>query len=209
MKFLCPACDRLVPLSHHRTEQGALFVRCPQCGVESAALAETAARGAVPPASVSADPFAIPADRCPRCIASRPPGAQACPGCGLAFEQAHAEVYIPEPALASEWVNLIGQWGDATAHARLLASVAQRGELAALGRLYRLRLAVTPDDAFARKGRDDVLAHASSPASFGAANTAFPERGSERWKLLAAAALVVLLCFLVVALIRQLGASKI
>jgi hypothetical protein len=217
MKLLCPSCERLVPFGRYRTDGGKLWVTCPRCGVESSSDAEpadaiSAGRALVPasapPVDLQANLFAVPSGRCPKCIAVRPTASTACPSCGLSFENAQPDAYGPEPALAAEWKALLGQWGEARAHERLLSSAALRGELAGLGRLYRLRLAASPDDAVAQHGLDEVVARASVPTAFSAPAEAPMVAGMPRWKFYAVGALALLLCGLGLMLIRQLISAQ-
>jgi len=65
MKFLCDACERLVPLETFRTEASGLVVTCGRCGAESRAVLSVAVP--VPAVAPSAEPpplaAAIPAPR--------------------------------------------------------------------------------------------------------------------------------------------------
>jgi hypothetical protein len=213
MNVVCPACDRLVPLSAFRVDAGRLYLTCSRCGVESAA------EGTAPPlplpapmatseesTQVPSDAFAVPADRCPKCIAVRPAQASACPSCGLSFEGASVEEYAPSVELAAQWAELLAHWSDPEAHEKLVSAAALQGDLAPLGRLYQLRLAVVPEDAVARQGRDAVLARASVPAAF-----ATPDRdssSSQTWKVVLLSALIVGLVVVAISLIRLLVATR-
>ncbi|MFP2964189.1 hypothetical protein ACLEPN_42380, partial [Myxococcus sp. 1LA] len=65
MKFLCDACERLVPLETFRTESGGLVVTCGRCGVDSRVSPSGAAAppfeslGAPPPTPA---PMPLPGD---------------------------------------------------------------------------------------------------------------------------------------------------
>lgn len=109
---------------------------------------------AVPP---SWDLFGVPAGFCPKCISPRPANAQACPQCGLSFDKVEEQDYRPPPNVAALWSELAPHWDDSQAHDHFLKAAFALGELAAAGRLYRLRLAQAPADLLAARGRDEVL----------------------------------------------------
>jgi hypothetical protein len=181
VKYLCESCDRLAEPASLRREAGALVLSCSKCGAETrAAWAEAQAEpaaAAVPRASAPApssprvvtlhavppmgsageDPFTVPEDRCPKCVAPRPEGALSCHGCGLVFANFVAAESTPSDELQAAWKDLTSHWGDVAAHDRVLAAAAVRGDLAAAGRLYRIRLARQPRDPLAVRGRDEVL----------------------------------------------------
>jgi hypothetical protein len=71
----------------------------------------------------------------------------------------------PSPELRAAWTELAGQWDDLAAHDRTVALAATRGELAAVGRLYRIHLARQPRDPIATRGRDEVLRRAATSPS--------------------------------------------
>src|SRR5207302_4741833 len=80
MKFLCGSCERLVPVEVFRVAGAAVVLTCPRCGVENRSGADGASPAQASTARAaqsaqSADPFAAPPDRCPKCIAPRPPDA--------------------------------------------------------------------------------------------------------------------------------------
>lgn len=113
---------------------------------------------AVPPlTSPGEDPFTVPEDRCPKCIAPRPAGALSCRQCGLVFANFVAAESAPSAELQAAWKELAGHWDEVASHDRVLAAAAMRGELAAAGRLYRIQLARQPRDPMAARGRDEVL----------------------------------------------------
>ncbi|HEX4622463.1 MAG TPA: hypothetical protein VH208_12945 [Myxococcaceae bacterium] len=208
MNVVCPACERLVPLTVFRLDAGELYVTCSRCGVESAA-------GGAPPPSPSTppgvsgepvDPFAVPADRCPKCIAVRPANASACPSCGLSFEGATADAYAPSSELAGQWRELLGRWSDLQAHEKLVSAASLQGDLAPLGRLYRLRLALFPGDGAARQGRDAVLARASAPSAF--PPPVEESKRTETWKVVALGVVVVVLLVVAFRLIRLFFALR-
>jgi hypothetical protein len=211
MNVVCPACERLVPLNVFRLDAGRLYVTCPRCGVESAA------EGASPPSpstplavsedsAAAGDVFAVPADRCPKCIALRPASATACPSCGLSFDGASAEAYAPSAELAAQWRELLGRWSEQQAHEKLVSAASLQGDLAPLGRLYRLRLAISPGDDVARQGRDAVLARASAPSAFPL--PAQEAKRAEAWKVVALGVAIVVLLVVAFRLIRLFFALR-
>lgn len=107
------------------------------------------------------DPFAVPAGLCPKCLTKRPGHAEACPTCGLTFAAIGIDVGPPEQ-LASSWKELLRDWGNEGLHALVRQWAIDHGELPALARLYRLRLAQMPEDPLAQRGRDEVMAAASA-----------------------------------------------
>lgn len=108
-----------------------------------------------------ADPFAVPAGLCPKCLSKRDDVAVSCGTCGLVFANASVE-FMPPPDLAAMWKDLLRDWGDEPRHAALRRLAQERGQLPDLARLYRLRLAVMPEDPLAQRGRDDVLSMSSA-----------------------------------------------
>lgn len=209
MKFLCPACERLAEIEKHRTQGGALLLTCAACHIESSA--EIARPAPVVPAASTAaatpvtEAFAVPADRCPKCIAVRAPAATACSQCGLAF--AAAGDYSPPEELAGAWTELVSRWSDRSAHEKLLTSAVVQGTLASVGRLYRLRLAQAPGDATASWGRDEVVRRASAPSLLGPVSTPPKELG-DRAKWIAAAAFLVVGLILLLIVLNQLSRTK-
>jgi len=193
VKFLCPACERLTAFSAFRVEGPSLVLRCSRCGAESrspAAESASAPSGAamglkaspalglkvvprepdqaeLPEASLDeGDPFSAPVGFCPKCVAVRTPSAATCAQCGLVFANFRPEELQPSPGLAELWRGVLPRWDDVSEHDRLLQAAAIQGELATVGRLYRIRLARSADDPIAQRGRDEVLrlATASSVA---------------------------------------------
>jgi hypothetical protein len=228
MKFLCPVCERLAPISTHRTESGALFLTCDRCGAESRAdstpstiddvptdpMAVRAAPADPPAPAASApqpwpegDMFGVPADRCPKCISPRVEGAPSCHACGLVFAQAPMEGFQPEEPIASEWTALTTRWDDWKAHEQLILGASVRGDLAPVGRLYRLRLATVPDDAQAARGRDEVLRLATLASSFGT-KTPPPSEKAPMWQYVGLAVIGIALAVLVVVLFKQFQSAR-
>jgi hypothetical protein len=115
----------------------------------------------------SEDPFAVPAGFCPKCISVRKEGVESCASCGLVYAIFDPnEQRVSEP-LRAAWLSVLERWDDRDAHDRLLSLAVGQGELAAVGRLYRIRLAQAPDDVYAQRGRDEVLRLATaSQAAF-------------------------------------------
>lgn len=210
MKYLCQSCERLVEAGRFRSDGVSLALTCARCGAETqltqapqAALEAPASVAAltppaprlvalrpVPPPSVEEDPFAIPDGHCPKCVAPRREGALSCTQCGLVFSNFVTGEHEPSLELLAAVRDLAGHWEDATAHERLVAGALARGELALAGRFYRIRLARQPQDAFAQRGRDEVLRLASTAGTFSA--PAPEEQPRSRAAVTAAAVLLLL-----------------
>jgi hypothetical protein len=92
----------------------------------------------------------------------RKDGAVVCPYCGLEYARFRGEDFRPSHAVASTWQGVLELWGSKSAHDKVLALASERGELAMLGRLYRIRQAWFPEDEVARRGREEVLRLASA-----------------------------------------------
>ena len=112
---------------------------------------------AVAPSALDGDPFQSPPGHCPKCVAPMREDATSCAACGLVFANFIPEEHQPSGVLAQEWRALLETWHDWDAHDQLLSQAMGRGELAMVGRLYRMRLARAPDDAQALRGRDEVV----------------------------------------------------
>lgn len=126
--------------------------------------------------SADGNPFAIPEGVCPKCLSPRPASALACPACGVAFANFDANA-IPIPEwLRTQWIALLQRWDETSAHEKLRTRALETSELAALGRLYRLRLAWKPDDPIAARGRDEVLRLALIPSTLPSTPLAPAER---------------------------------
>ena len=106
-----------------------------------------------------------PAGFCPKCIGVRKEGAVVCPFCGLDYARFKADESRPGGAVASTWLGVLELWDSRGAHDKVLALASERGELAALGRLYRIRLARNPEDAMAKRGREEVLRLAAASST--------------------------------------------
>lgn len=165
--------------------QEALLVEEPgPRGSEGAAVAVSAPEAFAPPAPARAsvatlrvvrsaapsldtraldgDPFQAPAGHCPKCVAPIREEAEACAQCGLVYANFIPDEHQPSEALATGWRALMDAWDDGDAHDQLLSQAMGRGELAMVGRLYRLRLARAPHDAQALRGRDEVVRRVTS-----------------------------------------------
>lgn len=105
--------------------------------------------------------FEPPPGVCPKCVAPQREEALACPQCGLVYVNYQPEEQPLSDVLADAWRALAARWEDWDAHDRLMTLAVGRGELAMAGRLYRIRLARVPDDAVARRGRDEVVRRAT------------------------------------------------
>ncbi|WP_395810809.1 hypothetical protein [Archangium minus] len=132
--------------------------------VPDAASSSTPAAASSP--SAPEDPFMPPAGYCPKCIGPRKDGAVVCPFCGLEYARFRVEEFRPSPVLSSTWLGVVELWDSKGAHDKVLALASERGELAGLGRLYRIRLARNPEDAMAKRGREEVLRLASAGSVF-------------------------------------------
>jgi hypothetical protein len=193
MKYLCDACERLVDARVFRVEAGALVVTCPTCGQESRTGPAPALPAVPPPATAavlastqagsnvvelrasnrdsverartisSESPFAVPAGRCPKCISPKEAEAKSCKSCGADFSLLSADMLMPSQWLQDGWVGLLQRWGELDQHDALVVAALGKGELPALGRLYRLFLSRVPDDPLARRGREEVVRRASVP----------------------------------------------
>ena len=231
MKLLCAGCDRLVDVAGFRVEGERWVLTCPRCGVEETLLplgdptvvlqsapqdrgapslrteraeadahVEREAPKSGPPAD--GDPFGVPPGHCPKCAAPRRTAEGACPSCGLRPEQLKPEHLAPSAWLAEQWPTLIARWNDPAAHAALLKAAGPRGELAAVGRLFRLRLARFPGDGQAERGRDEVLRLAALPALEALPQTAL--RGPARLRAGLIGGLAILIALLSLVTLWQL-----
>lgn len=146
---------RPVALSSSPQASNVVMLRTPHVeAVEKAAL------------SLEGNPFAVPEGFCPKCLAARPAAHESCAQCGLVFKQlAPATLEVP-PWLNEAWRALLLDWGSDGAHELLRLRCARENELVPLARLYRIRLALMPDDPYALRGRDEVLRLAVAPVSF-------------------------------------------
>jgi hypothetical protein len=152
------------PLSSRKTPGPRAVVLASSSEASNVVMLRAPASAAVESASSFADanPFAVPAAFCPKCISRRDETALACRTCGLVFSNARPEDLEPPPDLAAMWSELLRDWGSESRHGSIRRLAMERDQLPALGRLYRLRLAAMPDDPIAQRGRDEVFAAASS-----------------------------------------------
>jgi hypothetical protein len=193
MNGLCFFCQQPVEVVDFRLGEGVVVVRCPACGKEqrlslseasgdnsgaaaSAFNPEPQAKAPAPPSGLQpasgAQPFEPafepPLGFCPKCVAPRPPAANSCPACGLVFGKALSTDVVPSAGLQASFRALGAHWEEAAAHVRFLHLAQKSGELAAAGRLYRIRLAQAPEDAVARASLEATVKMASAPVSVAA-----------------------------------------
>ncbi|AFE07449.1 hypothetical protein COCOR_07298 [Corallococcus coralloides DSM 2259] len=112
---------------------------------------------AAAPLVLDGDLFQAPPGHCPKCVAPMRDDAGSCSACGLVYANFIPDEHQPSEVLAGEWRELLETWHDWDAHDRLLSQGMVRGEMAMVGRLYRMRLARAPNDAQALRGRDEVV----------------------------------------------------
>lgn len=227
MKFLCVGCNRLLDVERFRIDAGVLVVTCTGCGVENRAGQARAAPVAAAPlmlapvatvtplrtptaeaiasaAVVSDDKaFEVPAGHCPKCISRRVRDALACPSCGLVFAQSPGGGFQPSDWLKGEWLALLQAWGDEGRHEALRNEAMTKAELAELGRLYRLRMAESKEDPYAKRGLEEVLRLAVLP------QVALKQlKGGEaevpKWKYIALSAIIVGCLVALFILVRQM-----
>ena len=155
-------------------------------------------------AAQAQDPFAPPADRCPKCIGLRSEEALSCPHCGLVYVNFRPEDLSPSEELAQAMRAALESWEDSARQERVLALARARGELPAAGRFYRLRLAAAPLDPVALRGRDEVLKLASAAPDL--ARAAAPDaRRTPGWQYLLVFVLLMASVAMAVLFVRQLG----
>ena len=190
MKLLCPACERLGEPSSLRVEAGCVLATCGRCGasgsvgalsplpldslpppplapVLSAPRVQALPVAAPQPAAlaVDEDPYAVPAGRCPKCVAVRPEAALNCPHCGLTFTNFVADEHRLKPGLDRAWRLLLQKWEDPSMHDKLLQRAQAEEALPQVARLYQLRIARNDADAMARRGREELLKRAMATAT--------------------------------------------
>lgn len=183
MKFLCEKCARLVAVHEFRVDGLALVLVCPECGTEARSEVTAHATGLKVVASnesesgagseesdaevvdVRADPrFDPPENACPKCITPHPSRAPTCERCGLVFANAEPSQFRPSERLRQTWIEVCERWGEASMHTRVLEQAVAENSLAALARLYRIRLARTPNDAQAQLRVAQLVERISSQA---------------------------------------------
>ncbi|MFY2563499.1 hypothetical protein ACN469_38255 [Corallococcus terminator] len=119
-------------------------------------------RGATVPVTLDDEAlFTPPPGHCPKCVSSRREVDTSCAQCGLVYANFLADEHQPSEELRGAWRSLAERWEEWEAHDRLLTLAMGRGELAAAGRLYRVRLARAPDDAVAHRAREEVVRRAT------------------------------------------------
>ena len=217
MKVLCDACGQLAPAAGVRVAGGRAYIRCGACGRESelaVANAEPVPPRVVPlrrvddavelaaEAARSEDPLAVPADRCPKCIAERASDALACPRCGLVYVNYVPEEIAPSSELAAAFRSAMEKWDESARHDAALAIATRTGELSALGRLYRIRQAAAPRDPVAQRGLDEVLRRASAGSEL--LQRPPPRDVAPRWPKIAVLLVGLAVVSWVFALLRQL-----
>lgn len=151
----------------------------------SGSLQVPAVRAVEAAKSALANPFLVPEHCCPKCIAARNHAAVACAQCGLLFAQYNPIDNALSTWLSATWRSLLENWGQEARHESAVAQAAELGELAGLGRLYRLRLAYVSDDPWAIRGRDAVLRRAALPTSATLVEDSNPRRELPRWAYVA------------------------
>lgn len=176
MKLLCPACERLGEPSFLGVEGGCVLATCGRCGASGSvgALSPIPPDGLPPPpiaplssaqAMVDEDPYAVPAGRCPKCVAARPEAALNCAQCGLTFTNFVALEHRLKPGLDRAWRLLLQKWEDPAMHDKLLQRAQAEEALPQVARLYQVRIARNDADAMARRGREELLKRAMATAT--------------------------------------------
>ena len=131
----------------------------------------------------------IPPGHCPKCITPRNPQVLICSACGLVFANFRAEEHQPSAALESAWRGLEERWTKQDEHEKFLQLAFNMDELAKAGRLYRIRLAATPEDPQAKMALELMVKMASTAAA-AAAKTDPSELQRNRRKVLAVSAML-------------------
>jgi len=131
----------------------------------------------------------IPPGHCPKCITPRSREATLCPACGLVFANFRAEEHQPSAALESAWRGLEERWTRQDEHEKFLQMAFNMDELAKAGRLYRIKLAATPDDGPSKVALETMVRMASTAAA-AAAKTDPEELRRNRRKVLAVSAML-------------------
>ncbi|MBJ6763438.1 hypothetical protein JGU66_21945 [Myxococcaceae bacterium JPH2] len=156
-------------------------------------------------ASVHED-FSAPPGFCPKCVSPRREERESCAACGLVFANFLAEEHQPSEALAQGWRVLRERWADWDAHEQWLSQALARGELAMAGRLYRLQLAQAPEDAQARRGREEVVRRAASASTAEMTHTEVPLAARRAKAVMMGITLVVALVLTMMAIHFAAGA---
>jgi hypothetical protein len=111
------------------------------------------------------DPFYVPSNCCPKCLAERTGGQAACSRCGLDYEKASGASFDPPQTVREQWAALWEKWDDPLSHELLRQAALAQGELVPVARLYQLRLARVPGDTHAERGRTEVMRLVSTVAT--------------------------------------------
>jgi hypothetical protein len=179
--FRCETCKGRVRAQAFRVDAGRLWLRCSNCMGETAATGRVAgperSRGEVwvsddgellfprdedSPVKRVVDPYAPVPGYCVKCISPRGQGLS-CPACGVLHALPAPAKVLPSFHLRKSWQELITRWDEPSGHAQIMRSAQSRGELGALGRLYRIWLTYFPEDTSALHGRDEVVRLATIP----------------------------------------------
>ncbi|WP_163994473.1 hypothetical protein [Pyxidicoccus caerfyrddinensis] len=151
--------------------------------------------------------FEAPPGACPKCVAPRREDAESCAQCGLVYVNFTPDEHRPSEVLAEAWQSLAAEhWDDWEAHDRLMTLAMGRGELAMLGRLYRLRLARAPDDVMAQRGRDELVRRATLVVPATAEVSSGPSDIQKRMKTLGMGVLFLVVLVLAVLVFQNLRA---
>jgi hypothetical protein len=115
---------------------------------------------------------------------------------------------MPSDPLAEAWRATLWGWSEWSLHERLLSMATARGELPAVGRLYRIRLVASPMAPIATRGRDEVLRLAALPPVL-ARNTPAPSQvGPPAWQYVMLGVFVLFAVGALLMLVRQLWSSS-
>ncbi|MFP2913261.1 hypothetical protein ACLESD_51305, partial [Pyxidicoccus sp. 3LFB2] len=150
--------------------------------------------------------FEPPPGFCPKCVAVRREGTESCAQCGLVYVNFIPDEHRPSEVLAEAWQGLAGHWDDWEAHDRLMTLAMGRGELAMLGRLYRLWLARAPDDAMAKRGRDEVVRRATLVVPSASDAVAASSASQKRMKTVGVVVLFLVMLVMAVVVFQNLSA---
>lgn len=153
--------------------------------------------------TVDPNAFEVPEGHCPKCISRRQANTEACATCGLVYAQSPTGAFAPSETLKAEWLQLTQTWGDEAKHEALRSTAFERGELAEVGRLYRLRRVAQPGDPLAQRGLDEVLRLAVLP-SLASRQAKGGESEVPTWKYVALSAVIVACLIVIALLVRQM-----
>ncbi|HEX4621422.1 MAG TPA: hypothetical protein VH208_07630, partial [Myxococcaceae bacterium] len=145
------------------------------------------------------DPYSPAPGYCARCIAPVRSGVS-CSACGSLYSLPAPASVLPSLHLRRTWQKLVAHWEDPPGHARAMQLAQSRGELSALGRLYRIWLTYFQDDPTAIHGRDEVVRLASIPIIV-ATTVQKPAVGTRRRSLGPTAAILATLAVAVMVLL--------